>query len=85
MLFRATLVAAAIATAVAGSASPANSAPCPTGQYSDWLDHTCVPRATTAPTPPPGARALCRDGDYSFDQHRIGACTGHGGVGEWLP
>lgn len=86
MLFRAILIAAAIATAAIGSPSPANSAPsCPTGEYRDLLDNTCIPRPTAAPTPPPGARALCRDGEYSFNQHRIGACNGHGGVERWLP
>lgn len=84
MIIRAILVAAAIASAGTGLASPANSAPCPAGQYLDWRDHACVPRPTSAPTPPPGARAVCRDGDYSFDEHRVGACNGHGGVREWL-
>jgi hypothetical protein len=86
MLFRATLLAAAMATALIGPAAPANSEPvCPRGQYLDVLDNTCVPHPTAAPTPPPGARALCKDGDYSFSQHRIGACNGHGGVAQWLP
>lgn len=84
MLIRATLAAVAIATAAIGLASPAYPAPCPAGQYLDWIDHSCVPRPTAAPTPPPGARAVCKDGDYSFDVHRIGACNGHGGVREWL-
>jgi len=33
---------------------------------------------------PPGATALCRDGTYSFSQHRRGACSHHGGVSKWL-
>jgi hypothetical protein len=86
MLFRATFIASAIATAAIGWASPASSAPpCPMGQYRDRPDHTCIPHPTAAPTPPPGARALCRDGDYSFRQTRMGTCNGHDGVAQWLP
>lgn len=32
---------------------------------------------------PPGASAICRDGTYSFSQHRQGTCSGHGGVATW--
>lgn len=28
--------------------------------------------------------ALCRDGTYSYSQHRRGTCSWHGGVAEWL-
>jgi hypothetical protein len=31
-----------------------------------------------------GASAKCRDGTYSFSQHRRGTCSHHGGVGVWL-
>jgi len=34
--------------------------------------------------PPPGATAVCRDGDYSYSTHHSGTCSGHGGVREWL-
>jgi uncharacterized protein with FMN-binding domain len=34
--------------------------------------------------PPAGATAKCRDGTYSFSQHRRGTCSHHGGVEEWL-
>lgn len=27
-----------------------------------------------------GAKYLCRDGSYSFSEHRQGACSRHGGV-----
>jgi len=40
--------------------------------------------AATASSPPPGATALCRDGTYSFSQHRSGTCSHHGGVARWL-
>ena len=33
---------------------------------------------------PVGATALCRDGTYSFSQHRRGTCSHHGGVETWL-
>lgn len=35
-------------------------------------------------TVPSGASAICRDGTYSFSQHRRGTCSHHGGVDEWL-
>ena len=34
--------------------------------------------------PPAGARAVCRDGSYSYSQNRWVACRFHGGVGRWL-
>ena len=43
-----------------------------------------------APTPTPqssvpaGATAKCRDGTYSYSQHRQGTCSHHGGVAQWL-
>jgi len=33
---------------------------------------------------PVGATAQCRDGTYSFSQHRSGTCSHHGGVMQWL-
>jgi hypothetical protein len=33
---------------------------------------------------PKGATAQCRDGTYSFSQHRSGTCSRHGGVSAWL-
>jgi hypothetical protein len=47
-------------------------------------DGNCVHRPVSAAAPPPGATARCRDGGYSFSQHRSGTCSGHGGVAEWL-
>ncbi|HZQ29492.1 MAG TPA: DUF3761 domain-containing protein [Patescibacteria group bacterium] len=35
-------------------------------------------------TVPNGASAICRDGTYSFSQHRRGTCSHHGGVAQWL-
>ena len=38
----------------------------------------------SAPLPPGGATAICRDGTYSYSQHRQGTCSHHGGVRTWL-
>jgi hypothetical protein len=48
------------------------------------VDGQCVRRPTKAPTAPSGATAKCRDGTYSFSQHRQGTCSHHGGVAKWL-
>ncbi|MCV7075106.1 DUF3761 domain-containing protein [Mycobacterium szulgai] len=59
---------------------------CGSGYYQN-SDGKCIPR----PTPgspgggaPPGATAICRDGDYSFSTHHSGTCSGHGGVQQWI-
>ncbi len=41
----------------------------------------CVHRPSSNPS---GASAKCRDGSYSYSQHRRGTCSGHGGVAQWL-
>ena len=33
---------------------------------------------------PSGASAECRDGSFSFSEHRRGTCSHHGGVKRWL-
>lgn len=33
---------------------------------------------------PARASAQCRDGTYSFSQHKSGTCSRHGGVATWL-
>jgi hypothetical protein len=40
-----------------------------------------VPSPSSNPT---GATAQCRDGSYSYSQHRSGTCSHHGGVASWL-
>jgi hypothetical protein len=45
------------------------------------VDGICVHRPSTSPS---GASAKCRDGSYSYSQHRRGTCSGHGGVASWL-
>lgn len=42
------------------------------------------PADSTDGSVPVGATAQCRDGSYSFSQHRSGTCSYHGGVAEWL-
>jgi hypothetical protein len=51
-----------------------------------YLDRAgeCVPRPVMAPSAPPGATAVCRDGTASFSRSRSGTCSGHGGVARWL-
>jgi hypothetical protein len=56
---------------------------CGANQYRN-VDGVCVNRPVAAPGPPAGATAKCKDGTYSFSQHRQGTCSGHGGVAEWL-
>jgi hypothetical protein len=41
----------------------------------------CVHRPSDNPS---GATAICKDGSYSYSQHRSGTCSGHGGVRTWL-
>lgn len=49
---------------------------------------SAVQLSRTAPTgpaaSPSAATARCRDGSYSYSQHRQGTCSHHGGVAEWL-
>lgn len=40
--------------------------------------------ATTLVARPASAQtAVCRDGSYSYSQHRSGTCSHHGGVARW--
>src|SRR5205085_938639 len=48
------------------------------------VDGQRVPSPVFSSTAPAGASARCRDGSYSFSQHRRGTCSHHGGVAEWL-
>jgi hypothetical protein len=45
---------------------------------------TCVHRPVQGATVPAGATAHCKDGTYSFSQHRSGTCSGHRGVAQWI-
>ncbi|HEV7449470.1 MAG TPA: DUF3761 domain-containing protein [Candidatus Paceibacterota bacterium] len=52
--------------------------------YYTNVDGNSVHSPAYAPSTPAGASAQCRDGTYSFSQHRSGTCSHHGGVAEWL-
>lgn len=69
--------------APAVTASPAPPTNCVNGTYVNSSGNTvCRPEASSSV--PAGATAKCRDGTYSFSQHRSGTCSYHGGVAEWL-
>lgn len=53
------------------------------GYYTN-VDGNKVQSPTYYPSAPAGASARCRDGTYSFSQHRSGTCSHHGGVATWL-
>jgi hypothetical protein len=59
--------------------------PCPADYYRN-VDGVCVHRPVKAQGSgvPAGATAQCRDGKYSFSQHRRGTCSHHGGVARWI-
>jgi hypothetical protein len=68
-----------------GATQPANHGACAADYYRN-SDGVCVhrPAKTQNGEVPVGATAQCRDGSYSFSQHRSGTCSHHGGVGKWL-
>src|ERR1051326_1626960 len=47
------------------------------------VDGMGVPSPVFSDTRPARATARCRDGSYSFSQHRRGTCSYHGGVAVW--
>ncbi|QKV81571.1 DUF3761 domain-containing protein [Amycolatopsis sp. Hca4] len=62
----------------------AQAAPKPAECGADYYrnsDGNCVHRPSDNPA---GATAICKDGTYSYSQHRSGTCSGHGGVRTWL-
>lgn len=76
--------AAAPRTTVAKPKTTAPAAPEPAECGTDYYrnsDGNCVHRPSDNPS---GATAQCKDGTYSYSQHRSGTCSGHGGVKTWL-
>lgn len=75
---------------------PAVADPCPQPRPDEnKLDnHTCYPNVDghevhrpakpSDGSVPVGATAQCRDGEYSFSEHRSGTCSRHGGVANWF-
>jgi hypothetical protein len=65
-------------------APPAATAPvaAPTARSANASRATAAPNAKN--TDPTGAIAKCKDGTYSHAKGHTGACSRHGGVGEWL-
>lgn len=53
-------------------------------KYYTNCDGKKVQTPTHYKSAPAGATAICRDGTYSFSQHRRGTCSHHGGVSVWL-
>jgi hypothetical protein len=74
---------AAAPAAPATTANGAGGGVCGSDEYRN-VDGNCIPRPTQADAAPPGATAECKDGTYSFSQHRSGTCSHHGGVKRWL-
>jgi hypothetical protein len=70
-------------TGTGGTNPGGNGATCG-GDYYVNSAGACVHRPVAANTVPAGATAECKDGTYSFSQHRSGTCSGHGGVKRWL-
>lgn len=63
---------------------PRRTLPPVTGRSYVNVDGVRVPSPVFSETKPAGATARCRDGSYSFSQHRRGTCSYHGGVAEWF-
>jgi Protein of unknown function (DUF3761) len=70
-------------TATPRTKSNPPAAGCADDSYTNSSGH-CVHRPEAAPSAPQGASAKCKDGTYSFSEHRRGTCSGHGGVANWL-
>ncbi|MEK7515612.1 MAG: DUF3761 domain-containing protein [Patescibacteria group bacterium] len=65
-------------------AQPVQSTQLSNDNYYTNVDGNQVHSPAYSNTAPAGASAQCRDGTYSFSQHRSGTCSHHGGVSSWL-
>ena len=55
------------------------------GHYENRMGKTVhQPAKSLSGGVPTGATAQCRDGTYSFSQHRGGTCSSHGGATKWF-
>jgi len=71
------------APAQAAPASPAAAAPAPVAKAQP-ASQGSGEKSKSVNTDPTGAIARCKDGTYSHSKQHEGACSKHGGVGEWL-
>jgi len=68
--------------AAAPKVTPPPAAPAGCGDdYYRNSSGNCVHNPSSNPS---GASAVCKDGSFSYSQHRSGTCSGHGGVRTWL-
>jgi hypothetical protein len=89
LLSAAVIASATAATSAAAAGQPSGNSPSCQTQKSSLARLTCLGGSAPASAPkksgpPAGARAVCRDGTYSYSQSRWVACRLHGGVGRWL-
>ncbi len=66
------------------SASQSRSPSLSNNNYYTNVDGNQVHSPVYSNSVPAGATAQCRDGTYSFSQHRSGTCSHRGGVASWL-
>ncbi|MBZ5532082.1 MAG: DUF3761 domain-containing protein [Acidobacteriia bacterium] len=65
-------------------AAPGRTGSCGADYYRN-SSGVCIHRPVkTKGAVPAGATAQCRDGSYSFSQHRKGTCSHHGRVAKWI-
>ena len=82
--FESARVATSAATANASARTqPRDVIPPTSGRSYINVDGKRVPSPVFSETRPAGLTARCRDGSYSFSQHRRGTCSWHGGVAVW--